>query len=577
MYKRQTVKNWSFEHFGDSSNNGTGDSVKMYLIHNWGEFEVASYSGGFYNCFNLTGPSANDTPTFTADSTLKNFFRDCMRSQFSSNASNWANWNAASGMGNVTSFEGMFRNCRYFNGNVDNFDTSGATKMSGMFRDCWEFNQNLNSSSTAWDVSNVEDFDMMFTNCYSFNGYMVNWNTSSAKNFNTMFWNATSFNRSIGGWNVSSVTNMTHMFRGATAFNQTLNGWNTSAAIHLGSMFWGAASYNQPMSNWNTANVTDMENMFREAVLFNQDLATNGDKWNVSKVVSMLGMFQAASVYMDFNGSLAGWNTPALTNMDSMFYGCNDFNQPIDHLDVADVTDMDNLFGYCSSFNQDLSSWDVSSVTTATNMFYPNVAFSPTNRAALNDTAWTTNSVTNAQLSNISVADLPFITVWRIGDADYGDGDLTLTLPLNSDNINATVDWGDGTVEALDSKAAGNHTYSSAGDYTVTISVYILGFTFLNGAANVQDRNKLIDIKQWGQFIFSYAGSVGGSFYGCSKLVGTATDTPWYNGQNTLHADMSGTFAFCPSLEGGVSGWASSKITKTSNMFFATFDGSFNG
>ena len=69
--------------------------------------------------------------------------------------------------------------------------------------------------------------------------------------------------------------------------------------------------------------------------------------------------------------------------------------------------------------------------------------------------------------------DLRFISTWHVGDAGFGDGDLSITLPLRSTfNYNFTVDWGDGsplsTVTAFDDVDI-THNYALANDYVVII------------------------------------------------------------------------------------------------------------
>ena len=87
-----------------------------------------------------------------------------------------------------------------------------------------------------------------------------------------------------------------------------------------------------------------------------------------------------------------------------------------------------------------------------------------------------------------------FVSTWRIGDASYGDGDNTVTLPLRSGyTYDFTVDWGDGsvvqTVTAFDD-ADIDHTYGTPGDYAITISGKVEAWYFNNSG----DKNKLISV-----------------------------------------------------------------------------------
>ena len=108
-----------------------------------------------------------------------------------------------------------------------------------------------------------------------------------------------------------------------------------------------------------------------------------------------------------------------------------------------------------------------------------------------------------------------FISTWRIGDVDYGDGDLTVSLPLvGGYNYNFIVDWGDGnsgTINAFNDTDI-HHTYGSAGDYTIKIFGIAEAWKFGNGG----DKDKILSVS-----MFENLGWINleGAFYGCSKLI----------------------------------------------------------
>jgi surface protein len=56
--------------------------------------------------------------------------------------------------------------------------------------------------------------------------------------------------------------------------------------------------------------------------------------------------------------------------MDSMFYDCDTFNQPLNKWDISNVNDMRGMFFGCESFNQNISKWDVSEVKNKSMMFF---------------------------------------------------------------------------------------------------------------------------------------------------------------------------------------------------------------
>ena len=122
------------------------------------------------------------------------------------------------------------------------------------------------------------------------------------------------------------------------------------------------------LNNIEVFGVTDLSSLFWNNQTFNQDISS----WDVSNVTNMSGMFNSASA---FNQDISSWDVSSVTDMSAMFYRASAFNQDISSWDVSSVTDMTSMFYYASAFNQDLSSWDVSSVTDMRNMFDGTSAF----------------------------------------------------------------------------------------------------------------------------------------------------------------------------------------------------------
>jgi surface protein len=48
--------------------------------------------------------------------------------------------------------------------------------------------------------------------------------------------------------------------------------------------------------------------------------------------------------------------------MESMFFNCRSFNQPLNDWDVSNVENMACMFNHCTSFSQPLDRWNVSNV-----------------------------------------------------------------------------------------------------------------------------------------------------------------------------------------------------------------------
>ena len=118
-----------------------------------------------------------------------------------------------------------------------------------------------------------------------------------------------------------------------------------------------------------TSLITNMENLF--------ELSTRTDfsgieNWNVSNVTDMNGMFYGC---YNFNQPIGNWDVSNVTDMSQMFKGCVNFNQDISRWDVSKVTNMSEMFSFCWNFNQPLDKWNVSNVEDVWRMFYDAEAF----------------------------------------------------------------------------------------------------------------------------------------------------------------------------------------------------------
>ena len=105
-----------------------------------------------------------------------------------------------------------------------------------------------------------------------------------------------------------------------------------------------------------------------------------------------------------------------------------------------------------------------------------------------------------------------FITTWKTTSADE-----SITLPLVGTDI--TINWGDGSTTAGVSTPV-DHTYNTAGDYTVQISGGLERF-HLDGLQ--PNAGRLISIDQWGDTRWT---TMDAAFDGATNMVYRATDTP---------------------------------------------------
>ena len=163
-------------------------------------------------------------------------------------------------------------------------------------------------------------------------------------------------------------------------------------------------------------------------------------------------------------------------------------------------------------------------------------------------------------LTSFIYAQEPFITTWEVPA-----NSLNINVPVvYSNSNNYSIDFGDGTIETNLSTPV-NHTYASAGTYTVSISGNIGAIAF--AGVNYQNLIKLKTIEQWGDIEWT---SMVSAFNGCSNLVINAQDTP--NLSNV--SSISNMFAGALSINQPINDWDVSNVTDMSNLFYGA--SSFN-
>ena len=130
-------------------------------------------------------------------------------------------------------------------------------------------------------------------------------------------------------------------------------------------------------------------------------------------------------------------------------------------------------------------------------------------------------------------------------------------MPLVSGgSYNATVNWGDGSSDTITSynQQEVTHTYSSAGQYEISIEGTLQGWQFNNAG----DRLKMLDVKQWGVLNLS----TDRAFNGCSNLDASATDAP-----TVSTTSLERMFGDCTNFNGAIGNWDTSNITDMSYCF----------
>lgn len=339
-----------------------GDCVRLVGIASWGDVEWSEHGlkSAFFSCVNLVSlpsqaeqyPRARLIPKKLRGS-LAMMFMNCRKLE-REGASSLAGWD----VGEVTSMEMMFCDCRQFDADLSGWKTGKVQRMSGMFRRDVRFAGDL----SRWDVGEVRDMHSMFDSCVRFNSDLSRWDVGKVYNMRALFQYCSAFNSDLSRWNVAMVEDMQNMFVGCETFNPDLSRWDVGNVQDMSGMFAFCNSLNTDLSRWNVGRVKSMRYMFNGCVSFNSDLS----HWDVGRVEDMERMFFGCKA---FNADLSRWDVSRVQDMSYMFCHCEKFNSDLSKWDVAWVYKMTGMFGECKSFTSDLSGWKSGAVVDAVGMF----------------------------------------------------------------------------------------------------------------------------------------------------------------------------------------------------------------
>jgi surface protein len=349
----------------------------------------------------------------------------------------------------------------------------------------------------------------------------------------------------------------------------------------------------------------NFQGAFQNCVLFNPPSIVS---WNVSNVTSFYNTFSGAR---SFNQDISGWNVSNVTTFRNMFNNTTTnnmaFNQPIGSWDVSGTVSTNvfrDMFYGCNNFDQDLSAWDISGLPYATGNFnnfitsgdlvnFP-VGLSRDNYDALL-IGWAAQAPTQGEIISFGTSQytlggaaeaarntLVNTYNWTITDGGgvnvnfeftintalqggAGSGTTSFQLPLvSTSTVNATVDWGDGTVNTITAYNDPNalHTYASTGTYNISISGTLNGWSTNAAPSFKDDRRKITNISNWGCFDVTEPAA----FVLSINMNGTATDAPTITSTN-----LDSMFNQCYLWNAPIDQWDVSNVISMVSMFYQAY------
>ena len=267
--------------------------------------------------------------------------------------------------------EQMFENCIRFEGKgLETWDVSRVENISRMFNNCEIFD---GKSLVLWNLDKVIDMKSVFYRCPSLNFDVSNWKNDNltVKNMESMFGFCSIFKgKGLEKWNVSSVENMSGMFYKCLKLNINFSNWDVSKVKTMESMFFDCKVFEgKGLEKWNLWNVEKLESIFYGCKKFNPDLSNWGNK--LRKVNSALYMFHNCNIFQ--GKGLENWDISELTDMESMFENCINFNANLQNWGYKfnkNLSNMRYMFSNCVNFEGNgLENWQVQNVKKMTSMF----------------------------------------------------------------------------------------------------------------------------------------------------------------------------------------------------------------
>ncbi len=159
------------------------------------------------------------------------------------------------------------------------------------------------------------------------------------------------------------------------------------------------------IEQWGTTNWLNMASAFEGCANLNIS-ATDVPILNAVSNFNLSNMFYNCTSLNSANFNT--WDISYVSSFAFMFFGCSDFNQPLDNWGTqfgdntgSNAISFNSMFRSCVLFNQDLSNWDVTKVSNFSLMFYNCEVFNNAGQTGIASWSLGTNSIITPSSVNI--------------------------------------------------------------------------------------------------------------------------------------------------------------------------------
>ena len=251
--------------------------------------------------------------------------------------------------------------------------------------------------------------------------------------------------------------------------------------------------------------VSDDTNLFKGCS--NLTLSTTSDPpFNADAA----GMFQDCSSLTGTGGNILNWDMSAVTGMNFMLAGCTSLDPDLSNWDVSSIENAEGFMSGAglsmSNYDRILSGWSSQSVQSGVNISFGDTKYSHVTGSSYRDIL---TSAPNGWVIIDGGAFMPpvpkFITTWDTTKTDpsHSPSNTLVRFPIvPNGSYDFFIDWGDGTAKqniTSYNDPNKNHTYSSPGIYTITVTGLISGWRSMPDrtiTTNADARAKLVSIDQ---------------------------------------------------------------------------------